>query len=226
MASNLSDFRRITGGFAKACYFNMVFGDLQSLRQSDEVPKRKFSSLGTATANELHMFASSATLPARTLETQNLSIQYGLPGISIASKVTYAPWTVTFYGDSLMKYRKIFLEWQYLVINTSNHTYTTPSRYKSHQTSVTLLNGENKAIQTINFEGLFPTNVGEVSLQQQDFNIVTFDVTFNYDYFNVNNYRNRGFSDAIETIPGKSPEGNKYVATQSRSGFADKPRNQ
>jgi hypothetical protein len=189
---NLRDFRQRTKGFAQACHFNMTILDFKNL----SFPPSNQD--GIQLIDKLHLFVSATSLPSKTIEAQRINVHYGHPGIHIASNVNYSPWTVTFYSDERLLIRRLFLAWQETILNSSVHSYTTPYRYKSQQASLTMLNGRNGVVQSYNFKGLFPTEVGSASLQQQDAGILTFDVTLQYDYFVLDSLEGIGLSAALE----------------------------
>jgi hypothetical protein len=196
MAFNLVDFRRVTNGFARACHFSLQIKDFKEL----SVPNENSSEYGSAFLATQHMFVSAASIPSRTIESQRINVQFGQPGIHIANGVNYQPWTVTFYADDKMMIRTLFLKWQQVILNTVSHAYTMPNRYKSQDAQVNILNSHDNhhVVQTYSFKGLWPTEVGSISLQQQDAGIITFDVTFQYDYFTVNVTENAALANAVE----------------------------
>jgi hypothetical protein len=208
MAISLQTFRQVTTGFTRACHFNLGILDFKNLG----LPNQESDELGKKLLLNMSMFVSSTALPTKTIEQQKLLVQYGQPGLHIANNVSYQPWTVTFHTDGVAVFRNLFLSWQEAILSTYTHSYTTPSRYKSQKAFVALLNGTNNVIQTYSFRGLFPTEVGAITLNQQDSGVATFDVTFQYDYFEINTAMGVGMAVAVEK--GFNPAGEEQAKSK------------
>jgi len=73
-----------------------------------------------------------------------------------------------------------------LINNTSNHTYSFPSNYKSTLAYAAILSPQDIPVHVYTFRGLFPISVSEVVMQQRDTEIMTFDIEFAYDFFSLN----------------------------------------
>ena len=70
-------------------------------------------------------------------------------------------------------------------INSHEGNITSGADYKN-QAQITQFAKTGSPLRTYNFNGLFPTNIGEITM---DWNTVdeieTFEVTFQYDWWNV-----------------------------------------
>jgi hypothetical protein len=182
---NLVGYRDITPGYARNHRFEIAFFGpaINQLNFTGQEDARLFTSL-----------AFSTTLPIVTFEPNPVQVQYGLPKINMVGSANYSPWTVTFYCDEARIIRNRFLLWQNQANSFVSGTreYQNPNNYKANAI-VSLLSNDNDVVdrdgnqQTMYFMvGMFPTEVGTITLQQQDSGISTFDVQFVYDYFVIN----------------------------------------
>ncbi len=183
MSVNLKTFRKLTNGFARHHHFNFAIVDWRDSTFDDPILGKI---LGGFTAPLQSMFCSSTTLPEKSIKTEAVPIHYGMPGITIASDVNYSPWTVTFYSDEVLMLRTMFLRWMELINNTDNQQFSLPARYKSTFAYASVLTPSDMPVHVYSFKGLFPISVGAITMQQQDTNVLTFNVTFGYDFFSVN----------------------------------------
>jgi hypothetical protein len=182
--ASLKRFRQITNGFARGHNFNFSIIDW---RDPDVDSKFLGNLLGAALSPIQTLFCSSTNLPSKTIETEAVPVHYGMPGIKVAKNVNYGSWTVTFYADEVLMLRFLFLRWMELIQDSSTQQFALASRYKSSFAFASILTPQNIPIQVYSFKGLFPTSVGSVTMAQQNSgSVLTFDVTFEFDFFTVN----------------------------------------
>ena len=197
MTISIKAFRKLTNGFARNHHFNIGIVDWRDPAYTNKITGMV---VGAASVPLQSMFCSSTTLPAKTFEHKRLPIHHGIPGYEIATNVSYSPWRVTFYSDEILALRFFFLRWMELIQNTDNQSYTLPKRYKSTLAYAAILTPQNIPCHVYTFKGLFPVNVNEITVQQQDTGIMMFDVEFAYDFFQINEIFGFGLALAHEYI--------------------------
>lgn len=197
MSVNLKTFRKITNGFSRNHHFNIGIVDFRSNLYSNPTIGKV---VGIASTPLISMFCSSTTLPTKSVKSERVPIHYGIPGISVATDVTYSPWRVVFYGDELLMMRYFFLQWMELINNTKNQAYALPSKYKSTLAYAAVLTPQDIPCHVFSFYGLFPTEVTQLIMKQDDNQITTFEVEFAYDFFKVNEPIGFGLALAHEII--------------------------
>lgn len=128
--------------------------------------------------------ARTTEMPQVQHNTQEIPFR-GLP-MKIDTIPVFAEWTVTFLCDEAHTARHLFLKWNsssYSVQRLSNNGHNT---YKRDNVSVSQISYAGDPISTAVFYGIWPTTVGNVTLDQAGGNAQTFQVTFTYDYFLMN----------------------------------------
>ena len=194
---NLKTFRKITNGFARGHHFNIGIIDWRDPKVTNSVTQKV---LGAAMSPLLNAYCSATHLPAKTTDMHELRLQSGIAPIRIAKSVNFATWKVTFYADEMLALRFFFLRWMELINNTSNHTFSVPSAYKSSMAYAAILSPQDIPVHVYCFKGLFPINVSEIVVQQRDTDIMTFDVEFAYDFFKLNDPVTFGIAVAYELV--------------------------
>ena len=96
--------------------------------------------------------------------------------------------------------RYFFLRWIELINDTSNHTYSVPSKYKSTLAYAAILSPQDIPVHVYTFRGLFPISISEIVMQQRDTEIMTFDIEFTYDFFKVNDLLTFGIAFGYEFL--------------------------
>jgi hypothetical protein len=176
MAWNLARFRKQIKYVSLNQYFELEFGGLDAL--GIDVGKR-----GEVINDTFTALARSTELPSKTLETENVAY-YGAD-FKINSKATYNDWSVTFMETS-DNMRNFFLRWTDLAYNTQALQNNPHASYKVNGIQVFKIDNLSKdsVLRTgVRFFGLWPTNVGSVSFDQAGGSLLTYDVTFTYDFF-------------------------------------------
>jgi len=200
MSINLRAFRQLTNGFARNHHFSIGIADWRT----DFFNNKLLGMLaGIASSPIQNMFCSATSLPSKKIQHTRVPVQHGIPGIEIASDVVYAPWTVTFYADEILMLRYFFLKWMEGVNNTKVHSFNRPTEYKSTLAYAAVLTPQDVPCHVYSFYGLFPVDIGDIIVQQIDTNVMTFNVTFAYDYFKVNEPIGYGLALAQELVSDK-----------------------
>jgi hypothetical protein len=136
---------------------------------------------GSGIEEDVTYFLNSMSTPTKTISEIIIfwqGLQYKVPG-----DLTFAPLSVTFMTDENLSAYNYMMFWQDLVVNDLDNTRGALSDVKKiielHQLSD---NGGVKATWSCN--GLFPTEVGEVSFDREGADTVgTFTVQFAMDNF-------------------------------------------
>jgi hypothetical protein len=197
MGLNLKAYREITNGFARHHHFSIGFADWRGLGLTGGIVSKI---VGTAASPILNAFVSSMEVPSKTVSSTPVVLQHGLPAINVASDVAYGKWTVEFYSDELMLIRYFLLEWMELVANSKNHTIGLPAQYKSNLAYGAILTPSDIPVQVFSFKGLYPVDVGGIQMDQDNTQIIKFNVTFEYDYFQINEPFGLGLAFGMETL--------------------------
>lgn len=124
----------------------------------------------------------AATMPAGIVE--KIPVGYQNRKLNIAGDRTYDDWTVTVYNDVAHDTRKDIVKWQAQAAGmTDEITGETPSEYKK-VAIVRQFDRSGKATNEHTITGLFPTNVGEVTLDwDTNSEVQTFEATFAIDWW-------------------------------------------
>ena len=128
----------------------------------------------------------TAQLPESTLGV--IEVPYFGRKIKLAGDRTFAEWTVTVLNDEDFAIRNSLEVWSQQINTHAGNTYEyglSPSAYRQRaiirQYSKS---GCDAPLKTYIFENLFPTSVGPITMGwDQNDQIETFDVSFQYDYW-------------------------------------------
>lgn len=126
---------------------------------------------------------SATSLPATTIGP--VEVQYRGRVLKLAGERTFADWTTTVLNDTNFDIRNAVERWidgmDRSLIEAG--TVTNPLLYQSSAT-VNQLDRNGSILKSYTFNGMFPTEVGEISLGHSENDAVeTFDVTWTYNYF-------------------------------------------
>ena len=132
------------------------------------------------TAN-LKYFVKSASIPQMTVGT--IEVNWMGQKIKLGGDPVFADWTVTFVNDSGFGARKIMEAWMARVVDIITNTRGTQGVYKM-PIRIKHLGGNNAIIAAYELIGGFPSDLGEVTLgQDQNDTLEEFTCTFAYDYW-------------------------------------------
>lgn len=138
----------------------------------------------------LKFFVEAAQLPASNLGL--IQVPYFGRIIKLAGDRQFEPWTVTVINDESFNIRDVMEGWSSRINNLQQNTrtYSNEKDYKSSAT-VTQYGKNGDKLRAYKFEGLFPQVVGAIDLNWQSMDeIERFQVTFEYDYYTVENVGN------------------------------------
>jgi hypothetical protein len=165
MAFNLSTFRRKVHSIGRNQYFAVRIPQV-----GDEE---------TITA-----MARTTTLPA--MNHSSLPVWYRGLAMKIDNRPEFTEWNVNFLCDEAHGFRNVFLKWMASAYSVQTLTNVAHNVYKKDGLSVSQLASDGSITSTAIFMGAFPTNVGEINLSQEGGEVETFQVTFTYDYYLMN----------------------------------------
>ena len=172
MAFNINEIKsQLTFGGAKASLFQVQITN----------PVNAIADLKTP------FMVQAAAIPESTLGT--IEIPYFGRKVKIGGDRTFAEWTVTIINDEDFLIRNAMENWM-ASINSHEGNVTqagtaSASEYKA-QAQITQYSKTGAPLRTYNFNGLFPTSIGEITMEWNTVDeIETFEVTFAYDWWNV-----------------------------------------
>lgn len=124
----------------------------------------------------------AASMPSAV--TEAVSVGYQNKKIKLGGDRTFEDWTITVYNDSDHDVRQQFIDWQDMVHALDTRIYgDIPANYKKTGL-VRQFNRQGEESKIHNIFGLWPTNIGELSLDWDDNNSVeTFEVVLSVDYW-------------------------------------------
>ena len=171
MAFNINEIKsQLTFGGAKASLFQVAITN----------PINGAGDLKTP------FMVQAAQIPEATMGV--IEIPYFGRKVKVAGDRTFAEWTVTIMNDEDFLIRNAMEEWM-ASINSHEGNVTlggaSASEYKA-QAQITQYSKTGAPLRTYNFNGLFPTSVAAIGMDWSTTDdIERFDVTFQYDWWNV-----------------------------------------
>ena len=136
---------------------------------------------GTA-ARKATYLAKGAQLPDDTISTIDVFFQGRQ--VKVAGDRTFSDMTIEFYLDKGFELRDAFERWMMLMNgHNSNLGVANPNLYKA-DIFVTVKDRDGRSLKTYRYVGCIPNNIAMIDLgYDQTDTIVTFPVTFGYDYW-------------------------------------------
>ena len=171
--ASITDFKsKLSGGGARANQFKVV------------MPFPGYAQVG-GEIEELAFLCQSTNLPEMIIA--NIDIPFRGRQIKIAGDRTIAPWSITVMNDTDFLLRNAFERWQNGINNMSdNEGLTNPADYQV-DAFVDQLDRNGATIKSYTLRGAYPTSISTIALAYDTNNqIETFDVEFNYQYFDTN----------------------------------------
>jgi len=171
--ASITDFKsKLSGGGARANQFKVV------------MPFPGYAQVG-GEIEELAFLCQSTNLPEMAI--QNIDVPFRGRQIKIAGDRTIAPWSITVMNDTDFLLRNAFERWQNGINNMSdNEGLTNPADYQV-DAFVDQLDRNGATIKSYTLRGAYPTSISTIALAYDTNNqIETFDVEFNYQYFDTN----------------------------------------
>jgi hypothetical protein len=176
MPFNIDQFRAngLTGGGARPSLFDVEITNFPLITQ---------------TASQKFKFTCSASeIPAATIGS--IDVAYFGRQIKLAGDRTFADWNVTVQNDEDFDVRAMFENWSnsinQLVANKQLPVGAGNNGYKSADAIIRQYgrSGSDNILRSYKMVGIFPTNIGNMALDWDSTNrIQTFDVTFSYDFW-------------------------------------------
>ena len=173
-------------------------------------------------SRRVNAFCRSITMPDRTMTTSPIVTGPGAPRHFVTDH-TYGDLTATFYADKYLRERQYFELWQKSAFNSISNNY---EFYDNYVSDIDLFNlgqfansagsSEDPAARDDLTHGVklydcYPVGIGAPALTYDNNNVVTFDVTFKYRYWQ--NYfitktadvalGDGGFDKSIAAEPGR-----------------------
>ena len=136
-------------------------------------------------ANAITPFmVQAAQIPPSTLGV--IEVPYFGRKVKVAGDRTFGEWTVTVINDEDFLVRNDMEEWMASInSHLGNVSGAIPGGYKN-QAQITQYGKAGNAVRTYNFNGLFPTNIGEITMDWNTTDeIETFEITFQYDWWDI-----------------------------------------
>jgi len=171
--ASINDFKaKLSGGGARPNQFKVV------------MPFPGYAQVG-GEIEDLAFLCQATTLPAMTIGT--FTVPFRGRAIKIAGDRTIATWSVTVLNDTNFKLRNAFERWQNGINSMSdNEGLTNPGDYQV-DAFVDQLDRNGATIKSYTLRGAFPNDITSIALGMgTNDSIETFDVTFDYQYFDTN----------------------------------------
>ena len=171
--ASINDFKaKLSGGGARPNQFKVV------------MPFPGYAQVG-GEIEDLAFLCQATTLPAMTIGT--FTVPFRGRSIKIAGDRTIATWSVTVLNDTNFKLRNAFERWQNGINSMSdNEGLTNPGDYQV-DAFVDQLDRNCATIKSYTLRGAFPNDITSIALGMgTNDSIETFDVTFDYQYFDTN----------------------------------------
>lgn len=188
MAFNVNDFKgAMNRGGVRQNLFEVTFDPSGNRSQGDDI---------------VPFMAQATSIPSSDIGA--IPVPYFGRTIFLAGDRTFSPWSVNIINDSAFVIRSQLEAWHNRLNNRESNvrdsSYDRASRYKINAT-VTQFDAQRKVLRKYKFIGAFPITIGDIALSWADNNAIeTFPVTFQYDYWEIDNSDN-------STIPGAAQAG-------------------
>lgn len=144
--------------------------------------KVKFASFLVGFDETTTILVESTSLPTKNVTP--VDAQFMGQQFKLAGNIEYPDWTVTFRMDTGLKVYSSFRLWIDGIrpgAGPEPNTMAAPSVYKGI-IILNQLNGNQDVVGTLKLHGVFPSALGEVTLDTKSSEIQLFPITFTYDY--------------------------------------------
>lgn len=193
--ANIADFKAtLIGGGARPNQFRV------------QLSFPSFVTTGIVAGQQAQFLCKAAQLPASSVE--NIGVLYRGRPVNFAGERTFQPWTVTIYNDTTFNIRNALEQWQAGIQNYSATTGRTNPRDYQVDLSVHQLDRNGADIKIYKFVDAYPVVIGPVALDfEQQNQIETFDVEFQYNFFTSNSTEGNSFgvNVSVDTPIGNFP---------------------
>jgi hypothetical protein len=175
MAFNINNFKgAMDRGGVRQNLFEVNFDPSGGSRQGDDI---------------VPFMCQATSIPSSDIGA--IPVPYFGRTIFLAGDRTFSPWSVNIINDARFAIRSQLENWHNRLNNRSQNTRAT--RYRSAEAykidaTVTQFNAQRQVLKKYKFIGAFPTTIGDIQLSWADNNAIeTFPVTFQYDYWEIDN---------------------------------------
>ena len=128
----------------------------------------------------------SAVIPSISLNVEE-KLWQNVKAKGVQSPIEFDQWLVNFVVDDYFQNWKLLYDWMSYITNNIDKMMEQESNFKV-DASLILLNNFQEKILNVKFVGIWPTTLGEVSMNQREGDVsLECMVNFNYDYFEVEN---------------------------------------
>ena len=149
-------------------------------------------------SESLTALSRATSLPGRSLE--NIPIPIHGMNLNVADNADYDPWTVTMMATNHMAVYKACYEWQRQAFDPHTQTAGLPSQYKvdgADSIKISLLAPNNQGhmpVYTTILRGAYPLTLAPLEVGHEANAPITFDITFQYDYWEPTYFDTGSFS--------------------------------
>tara|TARA_Y100000004_G_C8955694_1_gene430689 strand:- start:841 stop:1440 length:600 start_codon:yes stop_codon:yes gene_type:complete len=172
----------LIGGGARPNLFEVSVTFPDSLAVGDET--QSITAPTTSTGNEslLTFMVKAAQLPASNITP--VEIPFRGRTLKVAGERTFDTWTITVLNDVDFKIRTAFEQWMNGISRISDATgEVDPNTYQKSAT-VKQLDRAGASMREYKFEGIFPTNVGQIDLSMDSTDTIEeYTVEFQVQYW-------------------------------------------
>lgn len=124
---------------------------------------------------------NATSLPAVTID--NIPLAYRGRPVNFAGERSFAPWSVTIINDGDFKIRDAFERWSHAIANMQQtNGLVNPIDYQS-QLTVFQMDRNDVDLKQYDFYDAYPIEIGQMGLSYDNPQIQTFDVTFQYNWY-------------------------------------------
>ena len=137
--------------------------------------------------DKVRFMCRTAQIPASTVSVIPVSY-FGRP-VKFAGNRTFEPWTVAILNDEDFAVRSTLEEWHQQINSVQGNVRLSgagPEAYKS-QGSVIHYGKQGNILREYKFVNIFPSEIAQIDLAWDSEILEEFGVTFEYDYFTVDN---------------------------------------
>lgn len=163
----------------------------------------------------VQMFCNKITIPDRKMKMTE--VKHNGPARKYVSDYEYADVTGTFYADKYLRQRQYFELWQKCAFSDLTYNFNYYKDYIGTMNIFALGSSPQKQERddmtyAVGFTEVYPSSIGDISMDYSDGEITTFDVTFSYRKWT--NYLING----QDPDTGR-PDFREVVNKQDESGF-------
>lgn len=155
-------------------------GGARSNQFTVELTFPAFATAGGA-ARAASFLCNATSLPAVTVD--NITVPYRGRPVNFAGERSFAPWSITIINDGDFLIRNAFERWSNEIANfNATNGLQNPLQYQV-DLRVIQLDRNGQQLKAYKFFDAYPTEIGPMALSYDNPNIQTFDVSFQYNYY-------------------------------------------